>query len=370
MSRKQRGSPITSPHTASIRKSPSTQTLMALLPEHQGYQFIRQEKKAKSESDLQEIRENRMKREMEREMIKEQNKEIEQPFRPLTRRQTMEFESPFQMQQRERPRYDPVFVDNFQSDLVDDKPAEDTNELPRPKPMRRSITLEGLDFSDKLGGGKKVRKRKNKTKKKRKSKGGDRTDRDYQLYIAAREGNANAVINMLDEGADINKGQIMGYTPLFIASQNGHVEVVRILLERGADIDQVLNNGTTPLIMASYNGHVEVVGVLVEKGADINKANSEGTPPLFMASDKGHVEVVRMLLEHGADINKADDYGFTPLFIASQKGHVEVENLLKKYMLEIIIERTVERQELVKEMDTANVSTKELENIYIEYMKD
>ena len=26
--------------------------------------------------------------------------------------------------------------------------------------------------------------------------------------------------------------------------------------------------------------------------------------------------------------------------------------------------------ELVKEMDTANVSTKELENIYIEYMKD
>ena len=104
-------------------------------------------------------------------MIKEQNKEIEQPFRPLTRRQTMEFESPFQMQQRERPRYDPVFVDNFQSDLVDDKPAEDTNELPRPKPMRRSITLEGLDFSDKLGGGKKVRKRKNKTKKKRKSRG-------------------------------------------------------------------------------------------------------------------------------------------------------------------------------------------------------
>ena len=26
--------------------------------------------------------------------------------------------------------------------------------------------------------------------------------------------------------------------------------------------------------------------------------------------------------------------------------------------------------ELVKEIDTANVSTKELENIYIEYMKD
>ena len=140
MSRKQRGSPITSPNSVAIRKSPSTQTLIALLPENKGYQFIRQEKKAKSESDLQEIRENRMKREMEREMIKEQNKEIQQPFRPLTRRQTMEFESPFQMQQRERPRYDPEFVDNFQSDLVDDKPDEDTNELPRPKPMRRSIT--------------------------------------------------------------------------------------------------------------------------------------------------------------------------------------------------------------------------------------
>lgn len=69
------------------------------------------------------------------------------------------------------PITSPEYVEEFQSSLPkDDESDEDTNELPRPKPMRRSITLEGLKFSDKLGGGKKARKRKNKTQKKRKSK--------------------------------------------------------------------------------------------------------------------------------------------------------------------------------------------------------
>ena len=312
MSRKQRGSPITSPHTASIRKSPSTQTLMALLPENQGYQFIRQERKAKSESDLQQIRENRMKREMEREMIKEQNKEIQQPFRPLTRRQTMEFESPFQMKQRERPRYDPEFVDNFQSDLVDDKPDEDTNELPRPKPMRRSITLEGLDYSDKLGGGKKVRKRK--TRKSTNKKKNKKTRSKKQ------------------KGGDLD-------SDLLIASQNGRLEGVRVLLERGADINKADNHGETPLLKASRNGHLNVVRVLLAGGADINKADNNGITPLWIASSLGRVNVVKLLLREGADINKASNRGWTPLSIASRmatyldEGQEEVVKVLKNYVV-------------------------------------
>ncbi len=169
--------------------------------------------------------------------------------------------------------------------------------------------------------------------KSKKQKGGNR---DYQLYFAALQGNVDIVINMLAQGADINKAWSIGLTPLLIASQKGHVNVVRVLLEHGADIDKAMNSGATPLFMASQNGHVDVVRVLVEQGADINKPRaSNGCTPLYVASEKGHMDVVRMLLEQGADIDKANKNGFTPLLIASQNGHVDVVRVLLEHGADI-----------------------------------
>ena len=371
MSRKQRGSPITSPHSASIRKSPSTQTLMALLPENQGYQFIRQERKAKSESDLQKIRENRM----ERERIKEQNKEMQQPFRPLTRRQTIEFESPFQMQKRERPRYDPEFVDNFQSDLVDDKPDGDTNELPRPKPMRRSITLEDLDYSDKLGGGKKVRKRKNKTKKKRKSKGGDPP---MTIEQAIKKGLVDKVEEMIDNGIDVNQPIDQGgVTPLDLAvremvmgtratspprlrshmrminmliekgadvnsgnylhkaANTNNVHLIRILIEKGADKYQETNSGNTPLLLAVESGFLDATKALIDGGVDINHRNSHGETAVYRVSSIQDdrfpllsAQILRFLIDSGADIQIENNWHESPLWIASSNGNLNLVGML------------------------------------------
>ena len=180
---------------------------------------------------------------------------------------------------------------------------------------------------------KSTNKKKNKKTRSKKQKGGNR---DYQLYFAALQGNVDIVINMLAQGADINKAWSIGLTPLLIASQKGHVNVVRVLLEHGADIDKAMNSGATPLFMASQNGHVDVVRVLVEQGADINKPRaSNGCTPLYVASEKGHMDVVRMLLEQGADIDKANKNGYTPLLIASQNGHVDVVRVLLEHGADI-----------------------------------
>ena len=140
----------------------------------------------------------------------------------------------------------------FPEDTIPHLPPGESKQLP--------------DAAGPVGGKRKTRKSKKKKKAKKnkytrskKQKGGDR---DYKLYYAAREGQVDVVINMLDEGADINKAQILGYTPLIIASQNGHLEVVRILLERGADINKAMKNGATPLSMASREGNVEIVELL------------------------------------------------------------------------------------------------------------
>ena len=261
-------------------------------------------------------------------------------------------------------------------------------------PPLRSLAFNNLNTEDtriineikdslrqpgKLGGKRKTRKSTNKKKNKKtrskKQKGGNR---DYVLYLAARQGSVDIVINMLEQGADINwtknsgctplhiasqnghvkvvsvlleqgpdidKATDDGCTPLYVASENGHVEVVRMLLEHGADINKAANGGGTPLSIASYKGRVKVVRMLLEQGADINKARDNGDTPLFTASQNGRVEMVRMLLEHGADIDKANNNGITPLMIAEGDGHSEVATLLKRYkLLRPIVEKTVERQ--------------------------
>ena len=185
----------------------------------------------------------------------------------------------------------------------------------------------------KRSGGKR-RTRKHKKTRSKKQKGGNIYSellRAMLLQIGEygpREGDWEAVIRALDQGADINEADDKGHTPLHIASERGHVEVVKFLLERGADINQVEGGGATPLLIASVYDHVEVVRILTEKGADINKADNDGATPLFAASAEGDVEVVRILAERGADINKADKYVYTPLYAASQAGHVDVVRFL------------------------------------------
>ena len=52
-----------------------------------------------------------------------------------------------------------------------------------------------------------------------------------------------------------------------IACEYDHLEVVRLLVDAGADKDKADDDGRTPLWMASQNGHLEVVRVLVDAGA-------------------------------------------------------------------------------------------------------
>jgi ankyrin repeat protein len=66
-------------------------------------------------------------------------------------------------------------------------------------------------------------------------------------------------------GADVNKADVKGASPLFVAAQNGHLEVLRCLLQDfGADVNQATIGGTTPMMIAAQHGHVAVVPPLIK----------------------------------------------------------------------------------------------------------
>lgn len=156
-------------------------------------------------------------------------------------------------------------------------------------------------------------------------------DGENVLIIASRNGLTEAVINLLNAGANIEVSDAKGWTPLMVASYNGHIDIVEELLKRGASVNATNPKGWNSLILASRNGHVKIVQELIKAGADVNAKNEEGETALMHACESGHVETVRELIKAGASINYTDTIeGATSLMIASQNGHTEIVRELVK----------------------------------------
>ena len=70
------------------------------------------------------------------------------------------------------------------------------------------------------------------------------------LHVAAIQGKANIVQQLIEAGADINAPGEHGYTPLHEACAQGKIEVVELLLRNGADVAIENKDGNTPLELA------------------------------------------------------------------------------------------------------------------------
>ena len=98
------------------------------------------------------------------------------------------------------------------------------------------------------------------------------------LYNAAKVGNLERLqMLLLEHGGDLNN--VCGAfdeTLLSVACWRGHSAVVRFLVEQGADIEKADPDGWTPLHVSSVYGFVEVVRYLLEQGADRDKKGNSG----------------------------------------------------------------------------------------------
>ena len=72
------------------------------------------------------------------------------------------------------------------------------------------------------------------------------------LHWACIHGHLECAKALLGAGADINKQDNNGWTPLMNAAINGRIEVVRELLKRGAKEDLKAKDGKTAYDRAAY----------------------------------------------------------------------------------------------------------------------
>ncbi|KAJ3003142.1 hypothetical protein NUW54_g5456 [Trametes sanguinea] len=88
------------------------------------------------------------------------------------------------------------------------------------------------------------------------------------MFDAARENNADLLMQAIEVGLPPNLTNDKGNTLLMLAAYNGHAALTRDLLAKGADPNRTNDQGQTPLAGAVFKGHDEVVRILVQGGAN------------------------------------------------------------------------------------------------------
>jgi ankyrin repeat protein len=151
---------------------------------------------------------------------------------------------------------------------------------------------------------------------------------------------------LLLNGADVNFADKDGHTPLHVvcynipeecssteeghnhhtagrgATESAHVRVISLLLEHGADVNRADDIGATPLHLAcrgnslgteQHANTLDVVKTLIQAGADPQAVSNVGETPLHVAAARCNVEVVAELIRHGARVMARDALGQIPL---------------------------------------------------------
>ena len=175
------------------------------------------------------------------------------------------------------------------------------------------------------------------------------------LLVGAQSGNLALVRHALategraDPAEYVNRGNIVGETPLHVASMNhdpdedapitadvkrrNQVEITRLLLDAGASTETRTDlAGETPLLRAVMDVRPDILAVLISANADVNAHDRHGFAPLHMAvleeqqpggfstnhfgSGESGRTIIRMLLAAGADVNtrllEFSDKNYTP----------------------------------------------------------
>ncbi len=146
------------------------------------------------------------------------------------------------------------------------------------------------------------------------------SDKDFffNALQAARSGSEQEVLELIDEGANVNARGDYGETALTQAIENNCPNIVDALLAKGADVNakndvnvkpdakDYSNFGSTALMVAVWHGNMPIVQKLLsDKNIDLNVTDRFGNTALMVAVTRGFCKT-RDIKVHGANTQVQD----------------------------------------------------------------
>ena len=181
------------------------------------------------------------------------------------------------------------------------------------------------------------------------------------LLYASRQGCTECVRVLVEHKANVNLADPDGVTPLIMAIQNFHFDAAALLLRSGADVNKWDWWGRTPLysvvdvntvpfggrpdrISLDGTSSLKLMEMLLDAGANPNaqlklfppyralgpdrggdQMLTIGTTPLMRAAKAGDTAAVRLLLAHGANLELPNNTGISPLLAAAGVGSNDID---------------------------------------------
>lgn len=151
------------------------------------------------------------------------------------------------------------------------------------------------------------------------------------LLLAAKNGNTDIFMYLMENYCDINDEDDDGNNSFLFACQFGHTKIMEILVEKKVSIFKTNKSGFNAFLLAAQEGQVDIIKLLFAKGYnDIAFCNNEGQNGLLLAiaGPNGNVPLIQLLLDMGIDIKSTDKNGNNALHYAAQKGNKSIVDFL------------------------------------------
>ena len=98
---------------------------------------------------------------------------------------------------------------------------------------------------------------------------------------------------LIKAGADVKAANRYGVTPIALAAMNGSAAMIRQLLDAGVDPNSANPGGETALMTAARTGKVDAVKLLLDRGANVNAKDAvHEQTALMWAVLENHADVV------------------------------------------------------------------------------
>lgn len=148
---------------------------------------------------------------------------------------------------------------------------------------------------------------------------------------------------------------------IFYAIDGNHIKQIQQILKEKPDALNAPNEqGNTPLLYCIKNGKSDLAQEFLKVGADITKKAANGKTALHLAVEKGDLHSAQKLIEKGLDVNIKDSQGLTPLHYAAAYDKKDLVNLLIQNNADMYVESQYGTPLAVAKGDTQ----KDLETIH------